>query len=62
MISFPEVGITVKELFEYWLNLMDPPTRYFCKIASHFVEDQKRAEKLREFSSKTSVNLLNLTF
>ena len=56
VIKFPEEGITVQELFEYWLNLMDPPSRFFVKVLSQFVEDQKRAEKLREFASKTTVS------
>ena len=56
IIKFPEHGITVQELFEYWLNLMDPPSRYFCEVMSFFVEDKQRAEKLREFASKTSVS------
>ncbi|CDW72589.1 nadph-dependent diflavin oxidoreductase 1 [Stylonychia lemnae] len=55
VIQFPEEGIKVEELFEYWLNLMDPPSRYFVKILSFFVEDKQRAEKLKEFASKTSV-------
>ena len=46
----------MRELFEYWLNIMDPPSRYFLKTLSFFVSDPKRAEKLREFASKTSVS------
>ena len=37
---------------------MDPPSRYFVKTLSFFIEDSKRAEKLKEFASKTSVRNL----
>ena len=56
VINFPDDGISVKELFESWLNLMEPPSRYFVKTLSHYVEEEKRAEKLKEFASKTSVS------
>jgi len=64
IIHFPgegkdEIGISIRELFEYWLNLMDPPSRYFIKTLSFFVSDSKRAEKLREFASKTSVLIIS---
>jgi len=39
---------------------MAPPSRYFVKTLSFFVEDEKRAEKLREFASKTSVSFIAL--
>ena len=58
MIEFPAEGISVGELFEYWLNLMEPPSRYMLKTLSNFVEEEKRAEKLREFASKNAVSLL----
>ena len=61
VIKFPESGIIIRELFEYWLNLMDPPSRYFIKTLSFFVEDSKRAEKLKEFASKTSVSFYKLS-
>lgn len=47
----------MQELCEYWLNLMEPPSRYFVKTLSFFIKDEKRAEKLREFASKTSVSI-----
>ena len=56
VIKFPAEGISVGELFEYWLNIMDPPSRYFLKTLSFFVNDPKKAEKLKEFASKTSVS------
>ena len=62
MIQFPKEGISVSDLFEYWLNVMEPPSRYMLKTLSAFVEDEKRAEKLREFASKSSVSLLDLIF
>ena len=58
MIQFPAEGISVSDLFEYWLNIMEPPSRYMLKTLSSFVEDEKRAEKLREFASKNAVSLL----
>ena len=62
MIQFPSDGITAQELFEYWLNIMDPPSRYFCEVLSNFVEDKQKAEKLREFSSKTAVRISGNNF
>lgn len=41
---------------------MEPPSRYFLKTLSAFVDDEKRAEKLREFASKSSVSLLEMNF
>jgi sulfite reductase alpha subunit-like flavoprotein len=55
VIKFPPEGITVEELFERWLNLMEPPSRYFVQTLSSFVEEAKKKEKLREFASKNAV-------
>ena len=41
---------------------MDPPSRYFVKTLSFFVGDEKRAEKLKEFASKTAVRIFWLCF
>eukprot|EP00347_Sterkiella_histriomuscorum_P012855 403366965 len=54
IIKFPDEGISVQELLSQWLCLMEPPSRYFCEVISHFVEDQQRSQKLRELASKTS--------
>lgn len=69
IISFPSInddgqsgGIRVQELFESWLNLLDPPSRYFVKTLSFFVEDSKKAEKLKEFASKTSVSKFQVVY
>ena len=41
------------ELLTYWINLMEPPSRYFMHVLSFFVESDIHREKLQEFSSKT---------
>ena len=41
---------------------MDSPSRYFLKTLSFFISDEKHVEKLRELSSKTSVNILLITY
>jgi hypothetical protein len=38
---------------------MEPPSRYMLKTLSSFVEEEKLAEKLREFASKNAVSLLD---
>lgn len=53
VMKFPENGITIFELFSYWINLMEPPSRYFMYVLSHFVKDEIHKEKLIEFSSNT---------
>jgi hypothetical protein len=45
-MQFPEDGITVFELFSYWINLMDPPSRYFMHVLSFFTDDAKQQKKL----------------
>ena len=40
LMKFPENGITIYELFSYWINLMEPASRYFMHVLSHFVKDQ----------------------
>jgi len=57
-LAFPDDGLTLLELFCFWINLMEPPSRYFMQVLSSFVEDDPNAEyshrqKLEEFSSKT---------
>ena len=52
LLTFPEF-ISVNELFSYWLALLEPPSRYFMKVLSHFVDDPMHKAKLQEFSSKT---------
>ena len=46
MLTFPPEGITILELFTYWINLMEPPSRYFMNVLSHFVDDEVHKEKL----------------
>ena len=41
--------ISIKDLFEFWLNVMTPPTRYFFRILSYFSTDELHKQKLREF-------------
>ena len=53
LLTFPEDGITILELLTYWINLMEPPSRYFMSVLSHFVDDQLHKEKLQEFCSQT---------
>lgn len=53
LLIFPEDGITILELFCYWINLMEPPSRYFMKVLSTVVKDELHRDKLLEFSSKT---------
>lgn len=38
---------------------MEPPSRYMVKTLSSFVEEEKLADKLREFASKNAVSLLD---
>lgn len=38
LLTFPEI-IRVDELFSYWLGLLEPPSRYFMKVLSHFVDE-----------------------
>jgi len=54
LIAFPEEGITIYELFSYWINLMEPPSRYFMYVLSHFTDDEMLKGKLVEFSSKSA--------
>ena len=53
LLQFPPGGITILELFCYWINLMEPPSRYFMQVLSEFVESDLHRKKLIEFSSKT---------
>lgn len=52
-VKFPPL-VTVKELFEYWLNTLGVPNRYFFKVMAHFTVDDVRSEKLHILSAKTS--------
>ena len=42
------------ELFSYWLNMMEPPSRYFMHVLSFFAGDDIHKEKLKEFASKSA--------
>jgi hypothetical protein len=57
-IPFPGQAIRADELFTYWLNISEPPSRPFCAVIGHFLgldEDKKmQSEKLIEYSSKTA--------
>lgn len=48
--------MTAKQLFSSYLNLEEPPSRFFIQTLSHFCknEDERLVQKLEEFSSKTS--------
>ena len=37
LLHFPPDGITLLELFCYWINLMEPPNRYFMQVLSKYV-------------------------
>ena len=52
-LEFPPDGLSILELFCYWVNLMEPPSRYFMQVLSSFVEDDLHRQKLEEFCSKT---------
>lgn len=47
----------MQELFEYWINILDPPNRYFVSVLSHFAPDPLHRDKLKEFASKTAVSV-----
>ena len=51
-IPFPEV-LTVLDLFENWLSIDDPPSRYMLFLMSFFAKNPLHQEKLIEMSSKT---------
>jgi sulfite reductase alpha subunit-like flavoprotein len=52
--NFPKL-ISVEELFEYWLNTLGVPNRYFFKVMVKYTDDDEvREEKLVLMSSKTS--------
>ena len=38
LMRFPDGPISAKELFSFWLNLSEPPTRYFCAVIGHFLQ------------------------
>lgn len=52
-VKFPKL-ISVQELFEFWLDTLGVPNRYFFKVMAHFTEDEVRKEKLVLLSEKTS--------
>ena len=64
LIQFPERPISAYELFAYWLNLTEAPSRLFCQIlGKYLLKDpatqgkparQMKAEKLIHFASKTA--------
>jgi sulfite reductase alpha subunit-like flavoprotein len=39
LIKFPPVPISAFELFSFWLNLSEPPSRHFCGVMGHFLAD-----------------------
>jgi len=51
--KFPKL-ISARELFEYWLNALGVPNRYFFKVMSHYTDDEVRQEKLLLLCSKTT--------
>jgi len=51
---FPKEPIQIRELLEYWLNLIEPPTRYFFRVLAYFTEDKLHKGKLREFGDNSS--------
>lgn len=63
LIQFPAgQPISALELFSFWLNLSEPPSRYFCEVMGTFLsqkanksqEDVMKSEKLLHFASKTA--------
>mmetsp|Transcript_22234 Transcript_22234/g.29758 ORF Transcript_22234/g.29758 Transcript_22234/m.29758 type:complete len:165 (-) Transcript_22234:674-1168(-) len=65
LIQFPsERPISAYELFAYWLNLSEAPSRHFCQIlGTYLLKDPStstnearlmKAEKLIHFASKTA--------
>ena len=52
-LKFPLL-ISAQELFEYWLNTLGVPNRYFFKVLAHFTDDEIRKQKLALLSSKTT--------
>lgn len=58
LIKFPSVPISAHELFSFWLNLSEPPTRHFCGLVGHFLGQtpgrQMQSDKLHHFASKTA--------
>mmetsp|Transcript_14222 Transcript_14222/g.24190 ORF Transcript_14222/g.24190 Transcript_14222/m.24190 type:complete len:464 (-) Transcript_14222:23-1414(-) len=53
LLRFPEQGVSARELFSYWLNLLDPPSRHFLRVLSFFVDEQVHKAKLIELGSNT---------
>jgi sulfite reductase alpha subunit-like flavoprotein len=58
IIEFPEEGIRVDELFEYWLNINEPPSRYFFETLSYFAKNEMHAKRLLELSSSVFLYIL----
>jgi sulfite reductase alpha subunit-like flavoprotein len=54
LVQFPADGLSVFELFTYWINLMEPPSRHFMHVLSYFVSDSLHGDKLREFAAKSA--------
>lgn len=58
LIKFPTVPISAHELFSYWLNLSEPPTRHFCGVVGQFLEKapgrMMQSQKMQHFASKTA--------
>ena len=64
-MQFPtERLVTAYELFSYWLNLSEAPSRHFCQILGRYLlkdaatqaspARKMKAEKLVHFASKTA--------
>ena len=47
--EFPAYPISVKELFTYWLDLSGPPSREFCGVIGHYMNNQE----LKEMGKRT---------
>ena len=50
---YPKV-VSIRELFERYLDIQTPPSRYFFSVASHFSTNPQHVEKLRILSSSTN--------
>ena len=54
MIPFPNFSFTILELFTWWLNISEPPSRYCCEMLANFCDEKIFKEKLLHFASKTT--------
>jgi len=51
---FPKSIVSIRELFEFWLRVAEPPSRYFFKLLSYFTTDELHKEKLQELGRNTN--------